>query len=96
MQNVGEPRGRIDERFMAADSSRADAMTEERARRRWYQFRLRTLLVLITLCALVMAWLTGWWLYIVFLPILVVVAVYMSAVRYDRDGNLREEMRQRR
>lgn len=41
----------------------------------------------------VMAWLTGWWLYLVFLPALVVIAVYMSAVRYDRDGNLREQQR---
>lgn len=35
------------------------------------------------------------WLYFVFPPILVVVAIYMASVRYDSDGNLREEKRMR-
>ena len=48
------------------------------------------------LMTLVMAYLTGWWLYLAFLPALVVIAIYMSSVRYDRDGNLREEQRQGR
>ena len=37
----------------------------------------------------VMAQITGWTLYYLFLPVLAIVAFYMSAVRYDRDGNER-------
>ncbi|TWT95278.1 hypothetical protein Pla108_34220 [Botrimarina colliarenosi] len=38
---------------------------------------------------------SGIWLYYVFSPVLVVIAVYMAAVRYDGDGNLREQQRHR-
>jgi hypothetical protein len=45
--------------------------------------------------AIAMGYFSGIWLYFVLPPILVVVAVYMASVRYDGDGNLREEQRMR-
>ena len=42
-----------------------------------------------------MAYYSGIWLYYVLPPILTVVAIYMASVRYDSDGNLREEQRMR-
>lgn len=39
----------------------------------------------------VMAVTSGLWFFLFFLPILCFVAVYMSVVRYDSDGNLRGE-----
>lgn len=51
----------------------------------------------VFLAAVVMAitigYLSGMWLYYVFPVFLVPVILYMSAVRYDSDGNLRDEMR---
>lgn len=48
---------------------------------------------LAALMTIVMAWLTGWWFYLAFLPVLIVIALYMSAVRYDSDGKHRGEDR---
>lgn len=45
--------------------------------------------------SLTAGYVTGVWLYYVFPPALAVVAVYMATVRYDADGNLREEERMR-
>ena len=39
--------------------------------------------------AVVIAVTTGWLLYLAFIPALVIVALYMSFVRYDKDGNER-------
>ncbi|QDT67621.1 hypothetical protein MalM25_05210 [Planctomycetes bacterium MalM25] len=38
---------------------------------------------------------TGVWLYYVFPPMLIPVVLYMASVRYDADGNLREDQRMR-
>lgn len=43
--------------------------------------------------AIVLGYLSGMWLYYVFPAFLIPVIVYMSAVRYDSEGNLREEAR---
>lgn len=50
---------------------------------------------LAMLASIVMAYVTGIWLYYVFCVALVIVAVYMGTVRYDSEGNLREENRMR-
>jgi FtsH-binding integral membrane protein len=50
---------------------------------------------LVMAASIAMAYYSGIWPYYVLPPILVVVAVYMGSVRYDSDGNLREEQRMR-
>lgn len=49
----------------------------------------------VAVLAVVVGYFTGIWLYYLFPPMLIVVAVYMATVRYDADGNLREEKRMR-
>ncbi|MEQ8848160.1 hypothetical protein [Botrimarina sp.] len=43
--------------------------------------------------AIAMGYFTGMWLYYFFPPVLVPVILYMASVRYDAQGNLREEQR---
>lgn len=51
---------------------------------------------LVTIASVAAGYYTGIWPYYVFPPMLIPVAIYMASVRYDADGNLREEQRQKR
>lgn len=53
------------------------------------------LFAMVAALAIVAGYFTGIWLYYLFPPMLVFVAIYMATVRYDADGNLREEQRMR-
>lgn len=52
------------------------------------------LFVSAAIAAVVMAFASGFWFYLFFLPVLCVMALYMSAVRYDSEGNVRGEDRE--
>lgn len=47
----------------------------------------------IAIAAVIAGAMTGIWLYYVFPPLLIPVILYMSTVRYDSHGNLREDQR---
>lgn len=51
-------------------------------------------LLIVIVASILAGYFTAIWLYYLFPLLLVPVVVYMAAVRYDADGNLREEKRQ--
>ncbi len=49
----------------------------------------------VAVASIVVGYYTGIWPYYALPPMLVPVAIYMASVRYDGDGNLREEQRRK-